>query len=131
MVKAKVETKELPLVSEGLHEATFEGVEEISTEYGLKWRWIFSTEENNKTVYVTGISSNTLSRRGKAYKWLCAIANRKFDEGETIDTDKFIGQKCLIETTNYKVGNINVSRVTNVLPAEVKTKKAKKQEETK
>ena len=126
MVKAQVETKELPHVEDGVYDAIFQEVEEIDTKFGKKWRWVFRIPRPDGFVDVSGLTSPTFSRKGKAYKWACAIAKKTYKEGEEIDTDNLRGRHVLIETATVPYGDTVISNVVNVMRPPTKTQKGKK-----
>jgi len=115
MVKAKVETKELPRIEEGIYDALFDDVELVETAYGNKWRWTFKIPLKDGIVTISGLTSTTFSRKGKAYKWVCAINGKKYKEGEEIDTDKLRGRPCKVEVVNKMYRDTEISNIANVM----------------
>jgi len=77
----------------------------------LTWSFEVRTREGGRTV--RGYTSDRLGPRSKAYKWLTALLGREPREGEIVDTDDFLGQRCLILVAEREDGR---AVVENVLP---------------
>jgi len=141
-MKLKVKKQEFEVVNieEGIYEAKFVGIEprEVDTEQGKRevFIWTFEVDTGEETVEVQGMTSQKIStgrNPSKAYNWLCAIAGRKLEPDEEIDTDELEGAECVVIVEDKKVGDMTVSRVTDVKKARpkktAKKSKAKKKAE--
>jgi len=135
-VKLKVKKQEFEAVriEEGIYEAKFKGIEqrEVETEQGKRevFVWTFEVDTGEETVEIQGMTSTKIStgrNPSKAYNWLSAIMGRKLEPDEEIDTDELVGKECVVIVEDKKVGDLTVSRVTDVKKARPrKTKKSKK-----
>ena len=137
-MKFKVEKQEgnFVCIEEGVYQAKFVGVgpREIETENGKRevLVWTFEVEVDGNAVEVQGLTSTKVStgrNPSKAYNWLCAIAGRKFEPDEEIDADELVGNECVVIIENKKLGDSEVSRVTDVRKARKSKKRSKKVEE--
>ena len=135
-MKLKVKKQEFEAVhiDEGIYEAKFKGIEqrEVETEQGKRevFVWTFEVDTGEETVEIQGMTSTKIStgrNPSKAYNWLSAIMGRKLEPDEEIDTDELVGKECVVIVEDKKVGDLTVSRVTDVKKARPrKTKKSKK-----
>lgn len=135
-MKLKVKKQEFEAVhiDEGIYEAKFKGIEqrEVETEQGRRevFVWTFEVDTGEETVEIQGMTSTKIStgrNPSKAYNWLSAIMGRKLEPDEEIDTDELVGKECVVIVEDKKVGDLTVSRVTDVKKARPrKTKKSKK-----
>ena len=135
-MKLKVKKQEFEAVhiEEGIYEAKFKGIEqrEVETEQGKRevFVWTFEVDTGEETVEIQGMTSTKIStgrNPSKAYNWLSAIMGRKLEPDEEIDTDELVGKECVVIVEDKKVGDLTVSRVTDVKKARPrKTKKSKK-----
>jgi len=132
-LKVKKQEFEAVRIEEGVYPAKFVGIEqrEIETERGKRevFIWTFEVEADDETVEIQGITSTKVStgrNPSKAYNWLCAIAGKKIEPDEEIDTDDLVGNECVVIVENREVGETEVSRVVDVKKARAKKSKAKK-----
>ena len=133
-MKVKKQEFEAVRIEEGIYEAKFKGIEqrEVETEQGKRevFVWTFEVDTGEETVEIQGMTSTKIStgrNPSKAYNWLSAIMGRKLEPDEEIDTDELVGKECVVIVEDKKVGDLTVSRVTDVKKARPrKTKKSKK-----
>lgn len=139
-LKVKKQEFEAVRIDEGIYEAKFKDIEqrELDTEQGKRdvFIWTFEVDTGEETVEIQGITSTKIStgrNPSKAYNWLCAIMGRKLQPDEEIDTDELVDRECVVIVEDKKVGDMVVSRVTDVKKARpkraAKKSKAKKKSE--
>ena len=119
------------LLEEGMYEAELTEIREIETQFGQSWRWIFrvldAETENGDTPLVSGVTSQRLSTRSKAYAWISALLGRNLKGGETIDLDSLVGKKAQVEIRNRRMRDgTEVSNVVDVKPLPRKRARARK-----
>jgi len=124
------------LLDEGMYEAELVEIRDIQTQFGASWRWIFritdAETENGEAPLVSGVTSQRLSTRSKAYAWICALLGRNLKGGETIDLDSLIGKKAQVEIRNRRMRDgTEVSNVADVkpLPRARKARRARRKSE--
>lgn len=125
------------LLDEGMYEAELVEIRDIQTQFGASWRWIFritdAETEDGEAPLVSGVTSQRLSTRSKAYAWISALLGRNLKGGETIDLDSLIGKKAQVEIRNRRMRDgTEVSNVADVKPlprARKRAKRAKRSEE--
>jgi len=123
------------LLDEGMYEAELVEIRDIQTQFGASWRWIFrvldAETENGDTPLVSGVTSQRLSTRSKAYAWISALLGRNLKGGETIDLDTLVGKKAQVEIRNRRMRDgTEVSNVVDVKPLpRRKARRAKKKSE--
>ena len=110
-------------------------IRDIQTQFGASWRWIFrvldAETENGEAPLVSGVTSQRLSTRSKAYSWISALLGRNLKGGETIDLDTLVGKKAQVEIRNRRMRDgTEVSNVVDVKPLpRRKARRAKKKSE--
>jgi len=124
------------LLDEGMYEAELVEIRDIQTQFGASWRWIFrvldAETEDGEAPLVSGVTSQRLSTRSKAYSWISALLGRNLKGGETIDLDSLVGKKAQVEIRNRRMRDgTEVSNVADVkpLPRARKVRRAKKKSE--
>ena len=123
------------LLDEGMYEAELVEIRDIQTQFGASWRWIFrvldAETENGEAPLVSGVTSQRLSTRSKAYAWISALLGRNLKGGETIDLDTLVGKKAQVEIRNRRMRDgTEVSNVVDVKPLpRRKARRAKKKSE--
>ena len=122
------------LLDEGMYEAELIEIREIQTQFGNSWRWIFritDAETENGEPLVSGVTSQRVSTRSKAYSWISALLGRNLKGGETIDLDSLVGKKAQVEIRNRRMRDgTEVSNVVDVKPLpRRKARRAKRKSE--
>jgi hypothetical protein len=125
-------------LEEGIYPAKFVDVEKREAGGREFFIWSFEIIYDGKPVIVNGMTSTKVSagaRPSKAYNWLCAIAGRKIDINEEIDTETLKGKEVMVVIENRQFRDTEVSRVTDVKkkaqPAQTKETKETKGKKSK
>jgi hypothetical protein len=104
-------------------------VREITTKSGENRSiivWTFEVETPNEVCAIEGITSTKFSvgrRPSKAVQWVQALLGRELKAGEKINLDDLIGKECMVKVEDRKIGDVTVSRVTDVIRKVVAKKK--------
>jgi hypothetical protein len=104
-------------LEEGIYPAKFVDVEKREAGGREFFVWSFEIVYDGKPVTVNGMTSTKITagaRPSKAYNWLCAIAGKKLDINEEIDTEALKGKEVMVVIENRQLGDTEVSRVTDV-----------------
>ena len=88
------------LVSEGIHRAELIDIQDIDTQFGQSWRWVFDLVDFPEETLVSGVSSQKMSTRSKAYEWVSVLLDREPEPGEEIDFDELIGRQVMVTVKN-------------------------------
>ena len=125
-------------LEEGIYPAKFVDVEKREAGGREFFLWSFEIVYDGKPVTVNGMTSTKITagaRPSKAYNWLCAIAGRKIDINEEIDTEALKGKEVMVVIENRQFRDTEVSRVTDVKKkaqtAQTKEQPKEQQKETK
>jgi len=101
------------LVSEGIHRAELIDIEDIDTQFGQSWRWVFDLVDFPEETLVSGVSSQKMTTRSKAYEWVSALLGREPEPGEEIDFDDLIGRQVMVTVKNRTMRD--GSEISNVV----------------
>jgi len=104
-------------LEEGVYPAKFVDIEKREAGGREFFVWSFEVVYDGKPVIVNGMTSTKVSagaRPSKAYLWLCAIAGKKLDVNEEIDTDALKGREVMVVIENRQFRDTEISRVTDV-----------------
>jgi hypothetical protein len=104
-------------LDEGVYPAKFVDVEKREANGREFFLWSFEVVYDGKPVTVNGMTSTKITagaRPSKAYNWLCAIAGRKIDVNEEVDTDALKGREVMVVIENRQFRDTEISRVTDV-----------------
>jgi hypothetical protein len=104
-------------LEEGIYPAKFVDIEKREAGGREFFVWSFEIVYDGKPVIVNGMTSTKITagaRSSKAYNWLCAIAGKKLDVNEEIDTDALKGKEVMVVIENRQFRNTEISRVTDV-----------------
>jgi hypothetical protein len=104
-------------LEEGVYPAKFVDIEKREAGGREFFVWSFEIIYDGKPVIVNGMTSTKVSagaRPSKAYNWLCAIAGKKLDVNEEIDTDALKGKEVMVVIENRQFRDTEISRVTDV-----------------
>jgi hypothetical protein len=120
-------------LDEGVYPAKFVDVEKREANGREFFVWSFEVVYDGKPVVLNGMTSTKITagaRPSKAYNWLCAIAGKKIDVDEEIDTDALKGREVMVVVENRQFRDTEFSRVTDVKKKAVATQQttAKKEE---
>jgi len=104
-------------LEEGVYPAKFVDIEKREAGGREFFVWSFEVVYDGKPVIVNGMTSTKVSagaRPSKAYLWLCAIAGKKLDVNEEIDTDALKDREVMVVIENRQFRDTEISRVTDV-----------------
>ena len=104
-------------LEEGIYPAKFVDIEKREAGGREFFIWSFEIVYDGKPVIVNGMTSTKVSagaRPSKAYNWFCAIAGKKLDVNEEIDTETLKGKEVMVVIENRQFRDTEVSRVTDV-----------------
>jgi len=121
-------------LEEGIYSAKFVDVEKREAGGREFFVWSFEIVYDGKPVIVNGMTSTKITagaRSSKAYNWLCAIAGKKLDVNEEIDTDALKGKEVMVVIENRQFRDTEVSRVTDVKKKASAQTKEQPKEQTK
>ena len=88
------------LVDEGIYRAELIDIQDIETQFGVSWRWVFDLVDFAEETLVSGVSSQKMSLRSKAYEWASTLLGREPEPGEEIDFDDLIGRQVMVTVKN-------------------------------
>jgi len=88
------------LVDEGIYRAELIDIQDIDTQFGQSWRWVFDLVDFAEETLVSGVSSQKMSLRSKAYEWASTLLGREPEPGEEIDFDDLIGRQVMVTVKN-------------------------------
>jgi hypothetical protein len=119
-------------LEEGIYPAKFVDIEKREAGGREFFIWSFEIIYDGKPVTVNGMTSTKITagaRPSKAYNWLCAIAGKKLDVNEEIDTDALKGKEVMVVIENRQFRDTEISRVTDVKKkASTQTKEQSKEQ---
>jgi hypothetical protein len=104
-------------LEEGIYPAKFVDIEKREAGGREFFIWSFEIVYDGKPITVNGMTSTKITagaRPSKAYNWLCAIAGKKLDVNEEIDTDALKGKEVMVVIENRQFRDTEISRVTDV-----------------
>lgn len=108
--------KEAKTVETGSYDAELIRIEEINTQFGKNWRWVFQVSDPEKgEVEISGMTSRNFSQNSKAGGWVMIMLGNK-KPGTQFDLEQLIGcyVKVHVEKTTKDDGK-EYSNVKSVL----------------
>jgi len=121
-------------LEEGIYPAKFVDIEKREAGGREFFIWSFEIIYDGKPIVVNGMTSTKITagaRPSKAYNWLCAIAGKKLDVNEEIDTDALKGREVMVVIENRQFRDTEISRVTDVKKKASTQTKEQTKEQTK
>lgn len=88
------------LVDEGLYRAELIDIQDIETQFGVSWRWVFDLVDFPEETLVSGVSSQKMTTRSKAYEWVSVLLGREPEPGEEVSFDDLIGKQAMVTIKN-------------------------------
>lgn len=88
------------LVEEGLYKAMLTDIVDVDTQFGQSWRWIFDLIDYEEETLVSGITSQKMTTRSKAYEWASVLLGREPEPGEEISFEDLIGKQAMVTVKN-------------------------------
>lgn len=75
----------------GNYQTTFKGIENIETEHGKAYRWLFETKDG-KTISVLADGEKPPTQKNKMGRFLSALSGQPLHAGVQVDPDAFVGK---------------------------------------
>ena len=88
------------LVDEGIYRAELIDIQDIETQFGVSWRWVFDLVDMPEETLVSGVSSQKMTTRSKAYEWVSVLLGREPEPGEEVSFDDLIGKQAMVTIKN-------------------------------
>ena len=93
------------LVDEGIYRAELIDIQDIETQFGVSWRWVFDLVDFPEETLVSGVSSQKMTTRSKAYEWVSVLLGREPEPGEEVSFDDLIGRQAMVTIKNRPMRN--------------------------
>lgn len=103
----------VPVLPAGIYPARFAAIEQRSNDQGAYWYWTFIAQHDGADVEITATSSNRITPRTKAAKWLAGLG-QSVEVGSAIDFGALLDTPCQLVVIISQEG---YSRIDSVLPS--------------
>ncbi len=112
--------EEHTILSKGTYEATLVDVypeESEDEDYSDQYVWCFAVRHEDGTEQINGWTSQTISDRSKAGRWIDALTDHPWEEGMKVRKSELEGSDCLVSVSVKKsaAGN-EYNRIDDVMP---------------
>jgi hypothetical protein len=84
----------------GNYKTKFQGIENLETDKGAAYRWIFRTADG-KTITALSDAVHPPTVKNKTGRWLSALSGKPLTAGVNVQTDDFIGKDYLVVMESY------------------------------
>jgi hypothetical protein len=92
-----VSSKSYEAPAPGTYKGTFKTIDEIETQKGDAYRWVFDDVENVSSGVISGLSdaNSPATVKNRTGRWLAALAGRSIVDAAVDPTD-YVGKKYLL-----------------------------------
>ncbi|MCE9564876.1 MAG: hypothetical protein K8U57_22815 [Planctomycetes bacterium] len=102
-------------VQPGSYVATFDSIENSSSEYGPGLKWQFTIVSGQASgSRITAFSGNNPTPQNKAGRFLSGVVGKPITVGVAVDIEPFYGQKRLIVVESGEKGGARITSISTL-----------------